>query len=113
MDRPKAHSKQKPETKLQQAIEDYMTLRGWFTKNTVGSAFSAGWPDFFACHHKYGQRWVEVKMPTRRGNVFTVDQHAVFPQLMANGSGVWVLVAASEHEYEKLFRKPNWWQYLI
>ena len=34
-----------------------------------------------------------------------------FPELCSHGSGVWVLTAATESEYEKLFKKFNWWQY--
>jgi hypothetical protein len=51
-------------------------------------------------------------MPTRSGDMFTPAQHDVFPERCRHGSGVWVLVEASESEYEKLFKKYNWWQYL-
>ena len=101
----------KPETYLQEDIMKLMTWKGWFCKNTHGSMFSSGFPDFFATHSTYGHRWVEVKMPNRSGNPFTPAQMEVFPKLCANGSGVWVLIAATESEYEKLFKKFNWWQY--
>ena len=101
----------KSETILQENIMKMMTWKGWFTKNTHGSLYSSGWPDFFASHRTYGHRWIEVKMPDRSGDPFTKMQHETFPELCSHGSGVWVLVAATEEEYAKLFQKFNWWIY--
>ena len=107
--RPK--SKKNPETILQADIMKMMTFKGWFCKNTHGNMYQSGFPDFFATHQRYGHRWVEVKMPNRSGNPFTGAQMETFPELCAHGSGVWVLIADTETEYEKLFKKFNWWQY--
>ena len=101
----------KPETILQEAIMKSMTWKGWFCKNTHGNLYQSGFPDFFATHITYGHRWVEVKMPDRSGDPFTKAQHETFPLLCAHGSGVWVLIADTDFEYEKLFKKFNWWQY--
>ena len=107
--RPK--KKVKPETILQEAIMKSMTWKGWFCKNAHGNMYQAGFPDFFATHVSYGHRWVEVKMPDRSGDPFTKAQHETFPLLCAHGSGVWVLTADTDLEYQKLFKKFNWWQY--
>jgi len=101
-----------PEQKIRQEIRDFLTLRGWFVIICHGNLYQSGLPDLFCCHQKYGQRWVEVKDPNRSGDIFTAAQHSVFPKLSANGSGVWVLVAGTEAEYNKLFERPNWYQYL-
>ena len=84
--------------------------RGWFTLETHGNAYQKGLPDIFACHANHGHRWVECKNP--KAYDFTAAQRVTFPQFTCNGSGVWILVAATEAEYVKLFDKPNWHYYL-
>ena len=85
---------------------------GWFVKSTHGNAYTDGWPDIYATHSRYGIRWIEVKLPHMKGSKFTAAQLEDFPKLCANGSGVWVLTGATHEEYEKLFKKYNWWKYL-
>lgn len=99
-----------PEAKIQNAIVHMLRGKGWFVKETHGSMYQSGFPDVFACHSRYGQRWIEVKNPEHY--VFTGAQLEDFPKLCANGSAVWVLVAATEQEYEKLFKPCNWFFYL-
>ena len=107
----KSRKRAKPETLLQDDIAKMMVYKGWFCFETHGNIYQSGLPDIFCTHSVYGHRWVEVKMPTRTGNVFTARQCEIFPKLCANGSGVWVLIADTEIEYEKLFKPFNWWQY--
>jgi len=111
MRKKKIEGKQNPEAKIQQAIRDKLTLLGWYVKPTHGNAYSEGWPDLFACHSSYGQRWIEVKLPDMKGSKFTPAQLRDFPKFIAHGSGVWILTGDSEEEIEKLFQPPNWWQY--
>lgn len=76
---------------------------------THGNAFQRGFPDIYACHYTKGQRWIEVKkLPDYH---FTPAQLQAFPQFNAHGVGVWVLVAATEDEYAKLFKPQNWTWY--
>lgn len=77
---------------------------------THGNAYQSGFPDIFACHPKYGHRWIEVKNPDAYG--FTPAQLAHFPMMQQHGSGVWILVAATDAEIQKLLGPPNWYQYL-
>jgi hypothetical protein len=112
MDAFKPRGRKGPEKKIQEAIERMLTLKGWHVMRTHGNMFQSGFPDNFACHRKYGQRWVEVKDPKRTGTPFTPAQMDQFPLMCANGSGVWVLVAATDNEYEKLFKPPNWYSYI-
>lgn len=102
-------TRQKPEYHIVEDIIRMLRYKGWFVKKTHGNAFSYGWPDLFACHSLYGQRWIEVKHTIH----FTDAQIIDFPKFCANGSGVWVLIEATENEYQKLFKKPNWSEYLI
>jgi hypothetical protein len=96
---------------IQEAIIIFLRYRGWFVKSTHGNMYQSGFPDLFCTHYQYGHRWIEVKDPNRSGDPFTPAQRENFPLLCANGSGVWVLTAATESEYKKLFTKHNWWQY--
>lgn len=107
---PKKTKRGGPEAKIQEEICDMLTLKGWFVKNTHGNLFQFGLPDVFACHTRYGHRWIEVKNPVKFS--FTSAQIETFPKLCANGSGVWILVAATEAEYNKIFKPYNWHLYL-
>lgn len=100
----------RPEAIVQANLIKLLRYKGWFVKETHGNMFQSGFPDLFCCHSRYGQRWVEVKLP--KGSKFTAAQLEDFPKICANGSGVWVLIAATEHEYCKLFDKYNWYLYL-
>lgn len=72
--------------------------------------YQSGLPDLFISHRMYGQRWVEVKNPTKYE--FTPAQVKNFPLMSANGAAIWILIAASEDEYKKLFMPENWYWYL-
>ena len=108
------HRKPKhPERGIQKAIIKMLQIRGWYVRVTHGSIYQSGLPDLFATHAEHGPRWIEVKLPRMIGSHFTSAQRDVFPKLTKNGSGVWILTAATVAEYEKLFRPCNWWVYLV
>lgn len=101
-----------PEQKI---VDDLTTLlmgKGWYVIKVPGTALMAGFPDLYATHRDYRVRLIEVKDPNRTGEVFTPAQLEVFPLLVANGSPIWVLTAATMYEYEKLFKPLNWYQFL-
>lgn len=111
MDTKKIHNHLKgPEAKIQAAIIKMLRERGWFVKPTHGNMYQHGLPDIFCCKRRYGSRWIEVKNPA--SFKFTNAQWEDFPQFLANGIGIWVLIAATEEEYQKLFQKPNLWVYM-
>lgn len=99
-----------PEHKIQDAIILMLRGKGWFVKPTHGNIYQHGFPDLYATHYRYGARWIEVKNP--KSYKFTSAQMEDFPHFCANGSGVWILVAATEVEYKKLMKPCNWYQYL-
>jgi len=109
--KPRKTGAARPEAKIQAAIKDFLTLRGWYVRSTHGSAFSQGWPDLFVCHSRYGIRWVEVKLPKMKGSHFTAAQIEDFPKFIANGAPIWIMTAATEHEYKVLFEPSNYWKY--
>lgn len=101
-----------PEYEIQKALIDFLVLRGWLVRELHGDANNYGWPDLYACHRKYAIRWIEVKLPNMKGSRFTAAQMEWFPKLSANGTGIWILTAANEAEYTKLFQPQNWYHYL-
>jgi len=106
----KTKEKHGPEWHIQQNIITFLRAREWFVKSTHGNAYQSGFPDLFCSHRVYGQRWVEVK--NLENYKFTAAQLDLFPLFVANGSGIWILVEANESEYQKLFKKCNWYLYL-
>lgn len=80
-------------------------------KETHGNMFQKGFPDLYATHVKYRQRWIEIKQPV--GYSFTAAQLEDFPLLEANGSPIWIMTAATETEYLKLWKPSNWSFYLM
>jgi hypothetical protein len=99
-----------PEYKIQKAIIDFLSARGWHVERIVGGAFQMGLPDLYVAHPKWGQRWVEVKNDGRYS--FTRAQKIKWPVLEMYGVGIWILKGATQEEYDKLFAPPNWRDYV-
>ena len=91
-----------------------LQAKGWWVKPTHGNLYQAGFPDLFATHKHYASRWIEVKKPGRknRKRCFENSQLETFPQMCANGTGVWVLTGYEEDDYRRLFLPYNWEEYL-
>ncbi len=104
-------TRQGPEAIIQRDFTNFLKIRNWSVRSTHGSTFQFGFPDLFCCHKSYGARWVECKCPT--GYKFTAAQMEYFPELNSHGVGVWIITAATENEYKKLFKPQNWWAYLM
>ena len=103
-------SRKGPEAGIQQRVVEMLLIKGWFVLETHGNMYQSGFPDLFATHSSYRQRWIEIKNPTKYE--FTPAQLETFPKLVAHGAGVWILVDDTEHEYMKLFTRCNWFTYL-
>lgn len=97
-----------PEREIQTAIVERLGAEGWFVLETYGSLYQSGFPDVYACKKGVGQRWIEVKNP--EGYKFTGRQLEVFPRMMAEGVGIWILTSADQ--VPLLTEPPNWTQYL-
>ena len=102
--------KKGPEAIIQGQIIKFLRERGWFVNPTHGNMYQHGFPDLFAAKRRYGSRWIEVKNPKKFK--FTPAQWEFFPRMLAEGIGIWVMVAATEVEYKKLFQKSNLWVYI-
>ena len=102
--------KRGPEREIQDDLVRYLREHGWVVKETHGNLYQNGLPDLYCANRRYGARWVEVKNPEKYH--FEASQLEFFPLLASAGVGVWVLTAATESEYQKLFLPANWWQFL-
>lgn len=108
--KPKTNVHDGPEAKIQGAIVKYLRHREWFVKETHGNAFQSGFPDLYATHSLWRQRWIEIKYPY--AFKFTDAQVRDYPKFNANGSPVWIMTAAWDEEYDKLFRPSNLQEYM-
>ncbi len=99
-----------PEAIIQEALIKFLRERGWFVNPTHGNMYQQGFPDLYAIKRRYGQRWIEVKNPLKFK--FTPAQWETFPRMLAEGDRIWILTAATEEEYQKLFQKQNLWKYM-
>lgn len=108
--RPKLKAKRGPEWKIQQDVIRYLEDRNWIVKVVHATMYNFGFPDVIATHKKYGIKFIEIKRPT--GYTFTAAQYKFFPQFCANGAPIYILTAANEENYQRLFGKSNLWIYM-
>lgn len=102
-------AKHGPEWYIQRDVVAYLEARGWLVERMIGNAFQTGIPDLYCHHPKWGARWIDCKQPKRYS--FTKAQRLKWPRWEQAGIGIWILTAASQEEYDKLFGPPNWRHY--
>lgn len=100
-------AKHGPEFYIQQDLIVFLKARGWHVERMIGNAFQMGIPDLFIAHPKWGQRWLDVKRPGKNYS-FTKAQKLKWPVWEAFNIPIWILTAATQEEYDKLFQPPNW-----
>ena len=105
----KIRPKHGPEYVIQRDIMKYLRQRGWWVERMHGNMYQKGIPDLYITHLKFGQRWLDVKNPASWQ--YTKAQCQKWPVWHSYGIGIWILVAATEEEYDKLFKPPNWQDY--
>ncbi len=86
-----------------------LRARGWEVEPMHGNLYQHGVPDRFVMHNRWGTRWIDYKVAGRYS--FTRAQRLKWPRWDAKGVGVWIITAASEAEYKKLFEPANWRAY--
>lgn len=106
MEAHKPRPKMGPEAIIQRDIVAFLRARGWWVMETHGNLYQSGFPDLYLFCAKYRMKWVEVKNPLKYK--FEMSQLHNFPHM----GPVWVMTAATEAEYKKLFLPPNWTTYL-
>lgn len=98
-----------PEWHIQKELIKFLRVRNWLVEVTQGNLYQKGFPDLYLAHKQHGQRWVDVKNPVSYS--FTKAQRIKWPNWEKHGVGIWILVAPTEEEYDKLWQPPNMRQY--
>ncbi len=101
--------KRGPEWHIQKRLVQFLLDRGWVVEVMHGNAFQRGIPDLYLFRKDWGPRWVDVKNPKQYS--FTNAQKLKWPLWDRAGIGIWILTAATQTEYDKLFAAPNWMDY--
>lgn len=98
-----------PEWYIQQDLIKFLETRGWLVEVMHGNLYQKGIPDLFAFRKDVGVRWIDCKNPA--SYTFTQDQRKKWPKWRDAGIGIWILTAATQEEYDKLFGPPNMGDY--
>jgi hypothetical protein len=98
-----------PEWYIQRDLMTYMRARGWLVERMTGNMYQKGIPDLYCHHPQWGERWIDVKNDGKYS--FTDDQKKKWPVWERAKVGIWILVAATQTEYDKLFAPPNFRDY--
>jgi len=111
---PKIRAAHGPEYKIQAEVTRFLRARGWHVERLVGGevrggAVQSGLPDLVIGHPRWGVRFVEIK--NEASYEMTKAQKLKFPVLAKFGFGIWILTEATEEQYERLFKEPNWRYY--
>ncbi len=105
----KFRNKHGPEYVIQREFKQYLEDRQWLVERMIGNAYRIGIPDLYVCHLDYGSRWIDLKNPV--AYEFTTAQRQKWPVWAKYGVGIWIITAATDEEYRKLFQPPNWKDY--
>lgn len=98
-----------PEWYVQRDLIEFLGARGWHVENMHGNQYQKGIPDLYAFHQTHRERWIDAKVEGAYS--FTPAQRDKWPKWEAAGIGIWILTAADQAAYDKLFAPPNWRDY--
>jgi hypothetical protein len=96
----------KLELHIQRELVEFLRTRGWHVEKMLANSYQMGIPDLYCYHKKWGERWVEVKRP--KDYSFTKRQRQKWPEWEKAGIPLWILTAATQEQYDLLFKPPNW-----
>src|SRR5208337_1695758 len=99
-----------PEWFVQRDLITFLKCREWHVERVIGNALQMGLPDLYVAHKRWGTRWIDCKRADSKYS-FTKAQKRKWPILDAFGVGIWILTAATQTEYDKLFKPANWRDY--
>jgi hypothetical protein len=101
-----ARARHGPEWYIQNDLIDFLEARSWLVERIIGNALQSGLPDLFCHHVKWSSRWIDCKVKGHYS--FTTAQKIKWPIWERHGVGIWILTAATQEEYDLLFKPPNW-----
>lgn len=96
-----------PEMQGASRLRTKMEAIGWHLEKLHGNKYQSGLPDYIAIHIEFGHRWIETKAP---GEKLSSRQHLKFALFERKGQKIYVL--ENETHYDKLFKEPNWKNYI-
>lgn len=106
----KKYAREQPETKIRDAIRAMLQGRGFLVEIMHGNLYQSGIPDLYVHHPEHGARWIDAKVEGRYS--FTKAQKRKWPEWHFRYKiGIWILTGASQEQYDRLFRAPNWRDY--
>lgn len=82
---------------------------GWWVEVTHGNRYMAGFPDLYLTHPEHGIRWVDVKVDG--SYTYTSAQRHKWPIWHTHGTGIWIMTAGTQEQYQWLWKPPNWLDY--
>lgn len=94
---------------IQEDLREFLETRGWMVERIIGNALQMGLPDLYAHHPTWDGRWIDVKVAGAYS--FTKAQRKKWRYWEKFNCGVWILTAADETEYAKLFGPANFRDY--
>lgn len=108
---------QKENTHIVHPFTTLLRSRGWHVEKTHGSQFQEGFPDLYAMHPQYGQRWCECKHVHNGSIHFEDSQITKFPIWIAHGVKIWIIYGTDfrgipgipqlNEAYLSLFKEAN------
>ena len=96
----------RPEAKIQRRLIQFFRDRSWFVQTFHGNIYQSGVPDLYVYQSKFGERWIDVKVKGKYS--FTKRQRQQWPIWEKYQVGIWILTDATQEQYDKLFKPPNW-----
>ncbi len=99
--------KTQPESLAANRLLKHMRAREWTCWKVGAGKYVSGWPDYYCYHRLHGHRWIETKI---NKNMLEPSQIKRFQELTDAGDKVFVLT--DETHYGRLFKEPNWLQYV-
>lgn len=105
MKKPRKHISHGPEYYIQRDLINFLEARQWIVERMIGNAYQTGIPDLYVMHKQKGTRWIDVKVEGHY--VFTKAQRRKWPIWEQQRVGIWILTAATEEQYDRLFKPPN------
>jgi len=99
----------RPEDFIKADLVEFLTARGWHVEATHGNVYQTGFPDLYCMHTQWDDRWIDCKVAGRYK--FTRAQIIKWPLWELHKGRIWILTAATDEEYAKLFKPPNFRDY--
>ena len=97
-----------PEWHIQKDVIRFLGARGWNVEHTHGNLYQTGFPDLLRCAQTMGHPLDRLQAAQAVIQLHEGRYKQKWPAWEAYGIGIWILTAATQAEYDKLFAVPTW-----